>query len=149
MQLNSKFQIFKFPISNCTITLRAVERFHQVLPTALELLQHFPAASRRLALLIGAAQVESAGAIAGGRPLWETTIVEGLAGADPNDAATAAAPGSGAAAAKLAANVIAIATAVIRILLKLLILLSPVKRSHAFISFPRNAAAVRRRGQIR
>ena len=48
-----------------TITLRAVERFHQVLPTAVELLQQFPAASRRLALLIGAAQVEPARAIAG------------------------------------------------------------------------------------
>jgi 16S rRNA (guanine527-N7)-methyltransferase len=54
----------KLPISNCTVTLRAVERFHQVLPTAVALLQQFPTASRRLALLIGAAQVESARAIA-------------------------------------------------------------------------------------
>jgi len=47
-----------------TVTLRAVEHFREVLPTAVELLQQFPAASRRLALLIGAAQVEPARAIA-------------------------------------------------------------------------------------
>ena len=50
--------------NSVTITCRAVERFRQILPTAVELLQRFPAASRRLALLIGAAQVESARAIA-------------------------------------------------------------------------------------
>jgi 16S rRNA (guanine527-N7)-methyltransferase len=55
----------KLQITNLTITLRAVERFHQVLPTAVELLQQFPTASRRLALLIGAAQVEPARALAG------------------------------------------------------------------------------------
>jgi 16S rRNA (guanine527-N7)-methyltransferase len=54
----------KLQITNLTITLRAVERFHQVLPTAVELLQQFPTASRRLALLIGAAQVEPTRAIA-------------------------------------------------------------------------------------
>ena len=56
---------YKFPISNCTVTLRAVEHFREVLPIALELLQQFPTANRRLALLIGAAQVEPARAIAG------------------------------------------------------------------------------------
>jgi 16S rRNA (guanine527-N7)-methyltransferase len=57
---------YKLQITNSvTVTLRAVERFRQVLPTAVELLQQFPAASRRLALLIGAAQVEPARAIAG------------------------------------------------------------------------------------
>jgi 16S rRNA (guanine527-N7)-methyltransferase len=55
----------KLQITNLTVTLRAVERFHQVLPTAVELLQQFPAASRRLALLIGAAQIEPARALAG------------------------------------------------------------------------------------
>jgi 16S rRNA (guanine527-N7)-methyltransferase len=56
---------YKSQITNSvTVTLRAVERFHQVLPTAVELLQQFPTASRRLALLIGAAQVEPARAIA-------------------------------------------------------------------------------------
>jgi 16S rRNA (guanine527-N7)-methyltransferase len=55
---------FQFPISNCTVTLRAVERFHQILPTGVKLLRQFPAASRRLALLIGAAQVEAARALA-------------------------------------------------------------------------------------
>ena len=53
------------PATNLTITFRAVERFHQVLPTAVELLQQFPTVSRRLALLIGAAQVEPARALAG------------------------------------------------------------------------------------
>lgn len=56
---------YKLQITNLTVTLRAVERFHQVLPTTLELLQQSPAASRRLALLIGAAQVEPARALAG------------------------------------------------------------------------------------
>ncbi len=55
---------YKLQITNLTVTLRAVERFHQILPTAVELLQQFPTASRRLALLIGAAQVEPARAIA-------------------------------------------------------------------------------------
>ena len=56
---------YKLQITNsATVTLRAVERFQQVLPTAVELLQQFPTASRRLALLIGAAQVEPARAIA-------------------------------------------------------------------------------------
>lgn len=57
---------YKLPITNSvTITLRAVEHFREILPTAVELLQQFPAASRRLALLIGAAQVEPARARAG------------------------------------------------------------------------------------
>jgi 16S rRNA (guanine527-N7)-methyltransferase len=57
---------YKLPITNSvTVTLRAVERFRQILPTAVELLQQFPTASRRLALLIGAAQVAPARAIAG------------------------------------------------------------------------------------
>jgi 16S rRNA (guanine527-N7)-methyltransferase len=56
---------YKLPITNSvTITLRAVERFHQILLTAVELLQQFPTASRRLALLIGASQVEPARALA-------------------------------------------------------------------------------------
>ena len=55
---------YKLQITNLTVTLRAVERFHQILPTAVKLLQQLPAASRRLALLIGAAQVECARAIA-------------------------------------------------------------------------------------
>ena len=56
---------YKLQIANSlTITLRAVERFHQVLPVAVELLLRFPAISRRLALLIGAAQVEPARALA-------------------------------------------------------------------------------------
>jgi 16S rRNA (guanine527-N7)-methyltransferase len=55
----------KLPITDSvTVTLSAVERFQQILPTAVELLQQFPTASRRLALLIGAAQVEPARAIA-------------------------------------------------------------------------------------
>ena len=58
---NHKSQI----TNSVTITLRAVERFRQILPTAVELLRQFPTASRRLALLIGAAQVEPARAIAG------------------------------------------------------------------------------------
>ncbi len=52
------------PATDVTITLRAVERFQQILPTALHLLQQFPDASRRLALLIGAAQVETARSLA-------------------------------------------------------------------------------------
>ncbi|MBZ5511951.1 MAG: 16S rRNA (guanine(527)-N(7))-methyltransferase RsmG [Acidobacteriia bacterium] len=57
---------YKLQITNSvTVTLRAVERFHQILPTAVKLLQQFPAASRRLALLIGAAQVEPARALVG------------------------------------------------------------------------------------
>jgi 16S rRNA (guanine527-N7)-methyltransferase len=52
------------PARDLTVTLRAVERFEQVLSTAVKLLQQFPAESCRLALLIGAAQVESARAIA-------------------------------------------------------------------------------------
>lgn len=55
-----------------TITLRAVERFHQVLPTAVRLLDQFPGLHRRLALLIGAAQVQSA-----------TTIANTLTWSDP------------------------------------------------------------------
>jgi 16S rRNA (guanine527-N7)-methyltransferase len=56
---------YKLQITNSvTVTLRAVERFHQVLPTAVELLQQFPTSNRRLALLIGATQVETARAIA-------------------------------------------------------------------------------------
>ena len=52
------------PFTNVTITLRAVERFRQILPTAVRLLDKFPGLHRRLALLIGAAQVEPARAIA-------------------------------------------------------------------------------------
>jgi 16S rRNA (guanine527-N7)-methyltransferase len=48
------------PATATTVTLRAVERFDQVLPTAARLLAAAPAHSRRLALLIGAAQVPSA-----------------------------------------------------------------------------------------
>ena len=45
-------------ITNClTITLRAVERFAHILPTAVRLLETFPAAERRLALLISSAQL--------------------------------------------------------------------------------------------
>jgi 16S rRNA (guanine527-N7)-methyltransferase len=56
---------YKLQITNSvTVTLRAVERFHQILPTAVKLLQQFPTPIRRLALLIGAAQVETARAIA-------------------------------------------------------------------------------------
>jgi 16S rRNA (guanine527-N7)-methyltransferase len=55
---------YKLQITNLTVTLRAVERFRQILPTAVELLRQFPAASGRLALLIGAAQVEPARTLA-------------------------------------------------------------------------------------
>jgi 16S rRNA (guanine527-N7)-methyltransferase len=56
---------YKLQIANSvTVTLRAVERFHQILPAAVRLLQQFPTTSRRLALLIGAAQVEPARLIA-------------------------------------------------------------------------------------
>ena len=51
-------------ISNCTVTLRAVERFQQIVPAAANLLKQFPASARRLALLIGAAQVETARSMA-------------------------------------------------------------------------------------
>ena len=55
----------KSPISDSlTVTLRAVERFQQILPTAVRLLQSSPASHRRLALLIGAAQVQTAREIA-------------------------------------------------------------------------------------
>jgi 16S rRNA (guanine527-N7)-methyltransferase len=47
-----------------TVTLRAVERFQQVLPTAVRLLQSSLASDRRLALLIGAAQARPARDIA-------------------------------------------------------------------------------------
>jgi len=52
------------PITDVTVTLRAVERFQQVLFTAVDLLERFPVESRRLALLIGAGQVETARRIA-------------------------------------------------------------------------------------
>jgi 16S rRNA (guanine527-N7)-methyltransferase len=45
---------------NLTVTVRAVERFEEVLPTAFRLLENFPAAERRIALLIGSAQVATA-----------------------------------------------------------------------------------------
>jgi 16S rRNA (guanine527-N7)-methyltransferase len=48
------------PAANLTVTLRAVERFQHILPTAVRLLENFPAAERRLALLIGGAQLPSA-----------------------------------------------------------------------------------------
>ena len=71
--VSDRAENFAAEIANCklqiansvTLTFRAVERFHQILPTAVELLRQFPAASRRLALLIGAAQVEAARAGAG------------------------------------------------------------------------------------
>ena len=47
----------KSQIANVTVTLRAVERFEQILPTAVRLLENFPGAERRLALLIGSAQL--------------------------------------------------------------------------------------------
>lgn len=47
-------------LASFTITLRAVEKFVRVLPIAARLLAAAPAASRRLALLIGAAQVSRA-----------------------------------------------------------------------------------------
>ncbi len=43
-----------------TVTLRAVERFEQIAPTALRILENASARARRLALLIGAAQVQAA-----------------------------------------------------------------------------------------
>jgi 16S rRNA (guanine527-N7)-methyltransferase len=43
--------------ANIAVTLRAVERFEQVLPTAVRLLEDSTAADRRLALLIGSAQI--------------------------------------------------------------------------------------------
>jgi hypothetical protein len=48
------------PAANVTITLRAVERFHQILPAAVRLLDNFQAAERRLALLISSTQVATA-----------------------------------------------------------------------------------------
>jgi 16S rRNA (guanine527-N7)-methyltransferase len=51
-------------ISHCTVTLRAVERFQQIVPAAVNLLRQFPGSARRLALLIGAAQVETAHSLA-------------------------------------------------------------------------------------
>jgi 16S rRNA (guanine527-N7)-methyltransferase len=72
---SERAQRFPPPPPPLTITLRAVERFHQVLPVAARLLAFSPAAasdspppsgslppaaSRRLALLIGASQVASA-----------------------------------------------------------------------------------------
>lgn len=56
----------KSQITNATVTLRAVERFDQILPIAVRLLDNFPAQHRRLALLIGAAQVERARTLASG-----------------------------------------------------------------------------------
>ena len=51
---------YKLQITNLTVTLRAVEHFDTALPTAIRLLENFPAAMRRLALLIGSAQVSAA-----------------------------------------------------------------------------------------
>jgi 16S rRNA (guanine527-N7)-methyltransferase len=51
---------YKSPISNCTVSLRAVERFDQILPTAVRLLENSTAGQRRLALLIGSAQIPRA-----------------------------------------------------------------------------------------
>jgi 16S rRNA (guanine527-N7)-methyltransferase len=62
-----------FPISSCTITLRAVERFQQIVPAAVNLLGQFPASARRLALLIGTAQVETACALAN-RVTWSDPL---------------------------------------------------------------------------
>ncbi len=47
-------------LADCTVTLRAVERFAAILPTAVRLLGSVPARERRLALLIGASQVGAA-----------------------------------------------------------------------------------------
>ncbi len=56
---------YKLRITNSlTVTLRAVERFEQIFPTAVRLLDNMTAAERRLALLIGAAQVRTAHKIA-------------------------------------------------------------------------------------
>ncbi|MBZ5568653.1 MAG: 16S rRNA (guanine(527)-N(7))-methyltransferase RsmG [Acidobacteriia bacterium] len=54
----------KSPMADCAVTLRAVERFQQILPTAVGLLQNLPASHRRLALLIGATQVQTARVLA-------------------------------------------------------------------------------------
>jgi 16S rRNA (guanine527-N7)-methyltransferase len=62
-----------FPISSCTITLRAVERFQQIVPAAVNLLGQFPASARRLALLIGTAQVETACTLAN-RVTWSDPL---------------------------------------------------------------------------
>jgi len=51
---------YQSPITNVTVTLRAVERFEQILPTAVSVLENFSGAGRRLALLIGSAQVRRA-----------------------------------------------------------------------------------------
>ena len=49
------------PITNSlTVTLRAVERFHKILPAAVRLLENANSAERRLALLIGSAQIPTA-----------------------------------------------------------------------------------------
>ncbi len=47
-------------IINATLTLRAVEHFETILPTALRILQQFETPQRRLALLIGESQLATA-----------------------------------------------------------------------------------------
>jgi 16S rRNA (guanine527-N7)-methyltransferase len=54
----------KSQITNATVTLRAVERFDEILPTAVRLLEHVPVPTRRLALLIGSSQIPAARDIA-------------------------------------------------------------------------------------